>query len=365
MSVDRFSRARRRDRQVYLVGRPAIFPLLAAVRRFPAIRVGSRMVINDPDLVRTVLTEVPLDRTSAGTMGGSVRKHHGTGGIFDESGADHRASKRALAARLDSTGVAALRPFWQPAIADMTDRLAAGRTVDMCRFADELAGRTTAALLGVDVPSPRWCVDLAVAARRTAALSAAEEIPSPRRLLRRYGFVDHLDDLLGEHADPLSKVLALATINTTVAAIPRAVAWCADADLWADAADEAIRSRLVTELLRVTAPTPLLPRVAAEDAMVGGRPVRRGDQLLLMVLHAARSREQGPDPRNPAPVREANLVFGAGARACPGARLAREQLGDVLAAVAPYRPAVMRARAERGGALPSWAQLTVRARGDA
>lgn len=360
---DRFARARRRDLRVYLVGRPVIFPLLAATRRFPALRVGSRLVVNDPELVRTALTDVPLDRTSDGTMGGSVRKHHGAGGIFDESGAEHRASKRALAARLDGAGVAALRPLWTPAIDEMTTRLAADDEVDMCRFAEHLAGRTTAALLGIDPPSTRWCVDLAIAARRTAAASAAEEVPSVRRLFRRRGFRDHLGEVLGPDADPLAKVLALATINTTVAAIPRAVAWCADAGLWAEAADREIRARLVTELLRVTAPTPLLPRVAAEDAVVGGYPVRRGDQLLLMVLHAARSRERGPDPHDPAPPREANLVFGAGARTCPGARLAREQLGDVLAAVAPYRPEVVRARAERGSALPSWSRLVVRAGG--
>lgn len=376
MSADRFTRARRRDLRVYLMGRPVIFPLLTLLRRLPAIRVGSRMVINDPKLVRAILTEVPLDRTSDGTMGGSVRKHHGVGGIFDESGSEHRASKRSLARRLDSAGVAALRPAWNEAIDDVGHRIGAGETVDICRFADHLAGRTTAALLGLEGRSQEWCVELAVAARRTAALSAAQEVPSLRRGLARVrsfrdrrvsradpALHDHLGDVLGSHAHPLSRVLALATINTTAAAIPRAVAWCSDADLWTEAADDAVRPRLVDELLRVTAPTPLLPRVAAEDARVGNRAVRRGDHLLLMVLHAVRSRERGPDPHDPMPAREANLIFGAGSRACPGARLAREQLGDVLAALAPHRPQVVRARADRHSALPSWATLTVRAGG--
>jgi cytochrome P450 len=57
----------------------------------------------------------------------------------------------------------------------------------------------------------------------------------------------------------------------------------------------------------------------------------------------------------------AQLVFGAGAHACPGARLARAQLDDTLAALAPHRPTVVRARVDRGAALPGWRSLTVRA----
>jgi cytochrome P450 len=57
----------------------------------------------------------------------------------------------------------------------------------------------------------------------------------------------------------------------------------------------------------------------------------------------------------------AQLVFGAGPHACPGARLARAQLADTLRALAPYRPVVVRARADRRAALPGWARLVVRA----
>ncbi|MEU9236545.1 cytochrome P450 [Streptomyces subrutilus] len=160
----------------------------------------------------------------------------------------------------------------------------------------------------------------------------------------------------------LAAMVAVAAVNTTVAALPRAVAWCADAGLWDQAADEALRPALAAELLRVTAASPLLPRVAAADGTVGGCPVRGGDRLMLVARHAAGAHRRDPDARCPAGPGTARLVFGAGPHACPGARLAEAQLADVLAALAPARPVVTRARVDRRAALPGWRTLLVEAR---
>jgi cytochrome P450 len=118
---------------------------------------------------------------------------------------------------------------------------------------------------------------------------------------------------------------------------------------------------LAGELLRVLAPSPLLPRVAAADGAIGGRPVRAGDRLVLVARHAAGGHRGDPGCARPAPPKVAHLVFGAGAHACPGAGLARAQVADALAAFAPYRPVVIRARADRRSALPGWSSLVVRA----
>jgi cytochrome P450 len=100
--------------------------------------------------------------------------------------------------------------------------------------------------------------------------------------------------------------------------------------------------------------------VAAAPGTAGRCPVRTGDRLLLIARHAVGAQHTDPDPATPAPARIAQLVFGTGPHACPGARLARAQLADLLAALAPYRPRVVRARADRRAALPSWRSLVIR-----
>ncbi|WP_340537303.1 hypothetical protein [Nocardioides sp. GXZ039] len=358
MSSDH-TRARRRDRRVYLASHPVLFAAFAALRRSPVRRAGSRVVVSGTDAVRRTLTEIRLDRVAERTTGGAIRRHEGSGALFDQTGDAHRLARRDLARRLDSRGVAQLRPVWRPVLDEMRAALARGDEIDLCDVADQISGRTTAALLGLEL-TPAECVELARAARRTASSAAAAEVPSWRRL----GFRDDLVDAFDGRVDPLGKMLALAAVNTTYAAVPRAVAWAADADLWPDALDPVRRPVLVAELLRVLAPTPLLPRVPAAAAELDGCPITPDDQLLVMVRHAVEAHRRDPDVDAPASPAIGQLVFGAGAHACPGAHLARTQLDDVLAALAPYAPRVVRCAADRRAALPAWRTLVVAARSD-
>ena len=279
--------------------------------------------------------------------------------------------------------------------------LASGDAIDIVDVTAELAGATACALLRLDADPGQ----IARAARDVAATAARTETPGLRRpadaraaIAATADFTDLLQadpapadpapadpapadpaqadpapadpapadpaqaDLL--RADPtqagLAAMLTLAAVNTTVAGIPRAVAWCADAGLWAAALDDSARPILVDELLRVIAPTPLLPRVAAEAGLIDGCPVHAGDRLVLIARHAAGAHRRGPDCADPAPRQLSQLVFGVGPHACPGARLARAQLDDVLRLLAPWRPVVVAARADRRAALPGWASLLVR-----
>ncbi|MFI9202319.1 cytochrome P450 [Streptomyces sp. NPDC053048] len=364
--------ARRRDRRVYLAGHPFLFSLLAASRRRPVVRLGRTVLVHDADAFRQALTRVPLDREAAGTTGRAARSALGgnegpAGGmLFDQHGAGHRAARRALADDLSSTGVERLRPVWAAVLEHRLAPLAEGRTVDLVPLARELAGATAGALLGTDADPLR----LAAAAGDSAYAAVREHLPGPHRPRRRATAdpVDRLRALLGDggpagaaddHA--ARAMLAVAAVTTVVAALPRAAAWCADAGWWDLAADDARRPVLADELLRVTAPSPLLPRVAAGNGTVGGCPVRAGDRLLLVARHAVRAHRDDPDCRRPAEPAVSQLVFGAGPHACPGARLARAQLQDTLEALAPHRPVVVSARADRRAALPGWRSLVVRA----
>ncbi|MGY4388835.1 cytochrome P450 [Streptomyces sp. TE12347] len=360
------ARARRRDRRVYLRSHPLLFGLLAATRGRPVRRLGRTLLVHGPQAYREALTRLPLDRTAAGTTGAAARSALGDGAagaggvLFDQEGAGHRADRRGLAGSLGGAGVEDLRSLWRPLLVHGLAPLERGGEVDLVDLARELSGSVVCALLGSGA-DPRA---VAEAAARAAAASVRSHLPGPRRPRAEAAAAhaaDGLRRLLGPAGEALPAMVAVAAVNTTVAALPRAVAWCADAGLWEQAADKDLRPVLADELLRVTAASPLLPRVAAADGVVGGCPVRGGDRLLLVARHAAGAHRRDPDARRPAGPAVDRLVFGAGPHACPGARLARAQLADVLGALAPYRPVVTRARVDRGAALPAWRVLTVRA----
>ncbi|MBP2054284.1 cytochrome P450 [Streptomyces griseochromogenes] len=361
--------ARRRDRAVYTRSHPLLFTLLAVTRRRSVTRIGDAVLVHGTDPYRTALTRIPLDRTATGTTGGAARELSTGGTLFDQEGAGHRDARRALAEDVGAGGVERLRPVWRAVLARRLAPLGMGRTVDLVPLARELAGTTVCALLD----APGEPARVAEAAARAAAAAVRDHLPGPRlpgTARAAAAATARLETLLatdtpganGETA--LRAMLAVAAVNTTVAALPRAVAWCSDARLWDEAADDRLRPALVGELLRVIAPSPLLPRVAAADANLDGCPVRAGDRLILVARHAAQAHNQPPDARHPTPPAVAQLVFGAGTHACPGARLARAQLDDTLAALASYRPTVVRARVDRQAALPGWRSLTIRAVGD-
>ncbi|MFF7366820.1 cytochrome P450 [Streptomyces tricolor] len=356
--------ARRRDRRVYTRSHPVLFALLALSGRRPVTRLGGTVLVHGDEAYRHALTRIPLDRTAGGTTGGAARELSVGGALFDQEGTGHRVARRAVADPLGAAGTERLRPVWRDVLDRRLAPLGAGRAVDLVPLARELSGVAVRALL--DVPGDPE--DIAEAAVRAAAAAVRDHLPGPRppgTARAAVAAAARLEALLspsepGEES-ALRAMLAVAAVNTTVAALPRAAAWCADAALWDQAADERLRPSLVSELLRVTAPSPVLPRVAAADARLDGCPVKAGNRLILVARHAARAHSDPPDARHPAPPAVAQLVFGAGAHACPGARLARAQLDDALAALAPYRPAVVRARVDRRAALPGWRSLTIHA----
>ncbi|MER8183364.1 cytochrome P450 [Kitasatospora sp. NPDC094015] len=334
--------ARRLDRRVYLGSHPVLFALLAATRSRPVVRLGGTVLVHDPQAYREVLTRVPLDRTAQRTTGGAAARLTEGGLLFDQEGAAHRLARRALAERLSGPGVERLRPLWQRVLERRLAELPA--RLDLVPVVRELAGATAAALTG----SPADPVALATAAAEAASAAAGEHLPS--LLPRRRDATAAAARLTALLPDPLDAMVAVAAVNTTVAALPRAAAWCARAGLWGEVSPE-----LAVELLRLTAASPILPRVAATDATVAGCPVRRGDRLVLVARHAAQAHRALPRPAAGA----AQAVFGAGPHACPGAALARAQLADFLTALAPHRPRVLRARVDRRSALPGYAALLV------
>jgi len=390
------ARARRRDRRVYLGSHPVLLALLAATQRLPVLRLGGTLLVNGETEYREALTRLPLDRLAAGTTGAIARELAADGRLlFDEDGATHRGTRRTAADDLGAAGVRRLRPVWQAVLDDRLPALARGETIDMVEVTRAIAGATVAKMSTVDACP----LAIAQAAGDVASASVREHLSGPRFLATLLGAAGRssggaragrtgasfggaagrssggargarteaeaatarLTALLGGGPDAgLATVLAVTAVSTTVAGLPRAVAWCADAGLWTDAADDTRREALVDELLRVVAAVPVVTRVSGEDGAIGGCPVRKGDKLLLVARHAVAAHRRDPDPARPAPPSTGQLVFGAGPHACPGARLARAQLDDTLQALAPYRPVVVKSTVDRKAALPGWSSLLIR-----
>jgi cytochrome P450 len=362
------SRGRGRDRRVYLASHPVVFALLAATRRQPVLRLGGTVVVHGESEIRHALTRMPLDRLADGTIGAKAREHLATGVLFDQEGQDHRGARRSVADDLGAAGCARLRPVWTAVLERGVARVETGAHLDVVAVAAELAGATACSLLRVNADP----CQVARAARDLAAAAVRAEMPgwAPRARLTRAtaAAAQQLTELLSssplcidEAGSGLAAMLAVAAVTTTVAGLPRAVAWCADEGLWDQAVDDSARAVLVDELLRVVAPVPLMSRVSAGIGVVGRSPVRAGDRLLLVTRHAMRAHSDAPDIATPAPATIVQLVFGVGPHACPGAKLAKAQLDDALRLLAPLRPVVRRARADRRAALPSWRELVITA----
>jgi hypothetical protein len=107
----------------------------------------------------------------------------------------------------------------------------------------------------------------------------------------------------------------------------------AEAAAWR--AEPALASSAVEELLRWDGPGQAMVRVAAEDVELGGRTIRRGERLFLMVNAANRDPRQFADPDRLDLRRADNrhLAFGHGAHFCLGAPLARMEAQVALGAL--------------------------------
>jgi cytochrome P450 len=99
----------------------------------------------------------------------------------------------------------------------------------------------------------------------------------------------------------------------------------------------------VEELLRYDGPVQFTSRIVLDDREIRGNPVRRGDQLILMLAGANRDPDAFPDPERLDVTRDDNarhLAFGHGAHFCLGAQLARLETAVALEALITRLPDV-------------------------
>ncbi|MEU5790246.1 cytochrome P450 [Micromonospora purpureochromogenes] len=89
--------------------------------------------------------------------------------------------------------------------------------------------------------------------------------------------------------------------------------------------DDALARGCVDEVLRLESPVHFLARAAPRDTELGGVPVRRDENVLLMIAGANRDPARFPDPDRFDPRRDGppSLAFGVGPHFCLGAAVSR------------------------------------------
>lgn len=150
------------------------------------------------------------------------------------------------------------------------------------------------------------------------------------------------DTLSASELVSTSILLLIAGNETTTKLIANAiVALLRNPDQLALLRDEPKRIEgAVDELLRYDGPVQLTSRMVTEDRVVCGHPVKKGQQLILMLAGANRDPEQFRDPDRLDVTREnlRHLAFGQGLHFCLGAQLARLEAAMALEALVTRLP---------------------------
>jgi cytochrome P450 len=132
-------------------------------------------------------------------------------------------------------------------------------------------------------------------------------------------------------------------------------------------ADPSLVPAAVEEFLRYDAPTQLTGRIVLEPLEIGGRTIRQGRVLLLLLGSANRDGRRFAEPDNLDVARDPNphLSFGGGIHYCVGAALARAEaaavFGRLVRRLAVWEPAG-EAEREMSATLRAYERVPVRVR---
>lgn len=378
---------------------PVVYPAIRALRhRGPVVRVpGIGVVVSDAATAREVLLDTEhFSKVGPGAPSDLWTPVLGPSVLLNMEGADHARLRRALSGLFTPRAVRDLVAVSVPdALAGLAPRLLAGERVDLATETATTAGTVICAMTGLPptdtavrdaMTAAQSIVGLvrlhrrsltpaqvrharAVLARLSAPARDAYRDGDPRTVpgrMRELGLTE--DEALGAVG-----AFVLTGTETIQSFVPRLVALAADTG-WLgrllaadpeDPAGRALRTRVVEEALRVTAPTPAMLRSVRADARVGDVPVRAGDRVVIATVSCCK--DAGPfDPDAPVDPAVRHLWFGAGPHFCLGMPLALAQVDAMLDALRPVAQAgrslrVVDRRAARGVLIPAYRSLVVEA----
>jgi cytochrome P450 len=391
--------AARWEERVQRGAHPVVYPAIRALRRRgPVVRVpGIGVVVSDAATAREVLLDTErFSKVGPGAPSDLWTPVLGPSVLLNMEGADHARLRRALSGLFTPRAVRDLVAASVPgALAGVAPRLLAGERVDLAAETATTAGTVICSMTGLP-PTDAAVRDAIAAAQSIVGLvrlhrrsltpaqvrharAVLAGLSAPARDAYRDGDPRTVPGRMRElgltEAEALGAVGAfvLTGTETIQSFVPRLVALASDTGwldrlLAADPADadgRALRTRVVEEALRVTAPTPAMLRSVRADARVGDVPVRAGDRVVVATVSCCK--DAGPfDPDAPVDPAVRHLWFGAGPHFCLGMPLALAQVDTVLDALRPVVQdgrtlRVADRRVARGVLIPAYRSLVVEA----
>jgi len=281
---------------------------------------------------------------------------------------DHTRLRTLVSTAFTPRVVERLRPRIEALVDHLLTVVDVRRSFDLMQvLAAPLPVAVIAQLLGVPLEDharfKRWSDDLILIADGSTALAGFPQAEQSAGALREYLRVVFMqrrvapqDDLISgmlaaqEHGDRLSDdelfstcaLLLIAGHETTTNLICNGVLTLLrhPDQLARLRAAPALIESAIEELLRYESPVQLTSRVAKEDFELGGKPVKCGQEVSLMIGAANRDPEQFPDPDRLDLGRADNrhLAFGLGTHFCLGAALARLEGQIAIGAIVQRYP---------------------------
>lgn len=369
------------------VGNPAaVIP--AAILDQPAVQLpgpGAPLVVSAPELVREVLNDRADHFTRDRYIRRLFRRSWGQG-LAAAEGDDWQRQRRAAVPFFTPKSVKVRQSAFAAAADAVIDGLADGETIDLSSLSARIVTRVVLGVL-VDaqglVDPDAAAADVIPYVRRLAGFTLLDLMPLPERLNDRLHRIDSdpavqriramgrmLANARHDSPSPADMIALLegvgpvadnirglfpAAMDTTVAGLgwafhvmARRPDWqervAAEGRALGDTPDFdqlAVTRRVVSEILRLYPPAPLMARCAAQDTEIAGHNLKAGRTVLVAVyaMHRHRLVWNKPDQFDPdrwlpgTSKPDAWMPFGSGPRMCIAAHFAQAEMAVILARV--------------------------------
>lgn len=391
--------AQRNERKLFVAAQPLGWAISKwAMKRNPDVwhMPGLGYLVSGAEVAREILLDgETYTKTGPRCTGVLMTQVMGEYALLNMDGQPHLSLRRKMQDLFTPKYVRAVTDQVLGALgAGLHDDLAAGREVDIARFAQAFTGTMLCHLNGIDLEGDaleRRALELYDVGAQIAALvplrvKAVNERTAKQARALFARLVDGTDEayrsgspdtipgrmreigLSLEEARGVIGILMLAGTETTSTALARIVALLCDTGQWGRLRqDPELLDGAIDEGLRIVTPVPAFTRTIARDHELRGVKLKANQLLLGFMTNACRDPRVIDDGDNfdigrdmPRPLR--HLWFGAGPHFCLGSNLAKRELSMVLEAIMRLEREVevVERRAARGVLLPTYERLVIR-----